>query len=79
MSNRILLLYWDQIDFDDSKWSAAGEIDPPDVVHSWQGCESVRLSEPVLPKKIFQIKSGKWVIDFGRPLTGWMRLFVMWP
>jgi len=65
---------WDKADLDDSSWFAAGEIDAPDVVHSWQGCESVRPSLPVSPKKIFQIKSGKWVIDFGRPLTGWMRL-----
>jgi hypothetical protein len=63
---------WNMAGLDDSSWSAAGEIDAPDVVHSWQGCESVRLSSPVSPKKIFQIKSGKWVIDFGRPLTGWM-------
>jgi alpha-L-rhamnosidase len=65
---------WDQAGLDDSKWLTAGEIPAPNVVHSWQGCESARLSSPVSPKKIFQLKSGKWVIDFGRPLTGWMNL-----
>ncbi|MCF7956752.1 MAG: glycoside hydrolase family 78 protein [Phycisphaerae bacterium] len=65
---------WDKADLDDSKWLVAGEIDAPNVEHSWQGCESVRPSSPVSPKKIFQLKNGKWVIDFGRPLTGWMRL-----
>jgi alpha-L-rhamnosidase len=65
---------WDKANLDDTSWSDAGEIDAPDVVHSWQGCESVRTNSPVSPKKIFQLQNGKWVIDFGRPLTGWMRL-----
>ena len=65
---------WDQADFDDSNWLAAREIDAPTVAHSWQGCESARPGDPVSPKKIFQLENGKWVIDFGRPLTGWMRL-----
>lgn len=65
---------WDRAELDDSKWLVAREIDAPNVVHSWQGCESARLSRPVSPKQIFQLENGKWVIDFGRPLTGWMRL-----
>jgi alpha-L-rhamnosidase len=65
---------WDNADLDDSNWLSAAEIRPPKVIHSWQGCESPRLGKPVSPKNIFQIKSGKWVIDFGRPLTGWMNL-----
>ncbi len=65
---------WNQADLDDSDWLYAGEIAPPEVLHSWQGCESPRLSQPVSPKRIFQLNNGKWVIDFGRPLTGWMNL-----
>ncbi len=65
---------WDQIGLDDSKWVQAREIPAPQVAHSWQGCESARLSDPVKPVEIRQLQNGKWVIDFGRPLTGWMRL-----
>jgi alpha-L-rhamnosidase len=65
---------WDQIGLDDSSWMQAREIPAPNVVHSWQGCESARLSEPVKPVDIRHLPNGKWVIDFGRPLTGWMRL-----
>jgi len=65
---------WDQAGLEDSNWLVAREIAAPNVVHSWQGCESTRLSRPVSPKKIFQLENGKWVLDFGRPLTGWMRL-----
>jgi alpha-L-rhamnosidase len=65
---------WDQIDFDDSKWSVAAEIPAPAVVNSWQACESARLGDPIKPKRIYAVANGKWVVDFGRPLTGWMRL-----
>ena len=65
---------WDQIGLDDSSWMQAREIPAPNVVHSWQGCESARLSEPVKPVEIRRLQNGKWVIDFGRPFTGWMRL-----
>jgi alpha-L-rhamnosidase len=65
---------WDQVGFDDSQWTLAREIPAPYVAHSWQGCESARLSEPIKPVEIRRLQNGKWVIDFGRPLTGWMRL-----
>jgi len=65
---------WDQVGFDDSQWKLAREIPAPYVTHSWQGCESARLSEPIKPVEIRRLQNGKWVIDFGRPLTGWMRL-----
>ena len=65
---------WNQIGLDDSKWAQAREIPAPAVTHSWQGCESARLSEPVKPVEIRRLQNGKWVIDFGRPQTGWLRL-----
>ena len=65
---------WDQSDMNDSQWLSAREIAAPNVVHSWQACESARLSTPIKPTKIFQLKSSNWVVDFGRPLTGWLRL-----
>jgi len=65
---------WDQIGLDDSRWMKAREIPAPQVAHSWQPCESARLSDPVKPAGIRRLQNGKWVIDFGRPLTGWMRL-----
>jgi alpha-L-rhamnosidase len=65
---------WDQIGLDDSQWAGAREIPAPQVVHSWQACEGARLSDPVKPVEIRRLQNGKWVIDFGRPLTGWLRL-----
>jgi len=65
---------WDQVDLNDSPWPGVREIPAPNVLSSWQACESARPGAPVQPTKIHQLKNGKWVIDFGRPLTGWMRL-----
>jgi alpha-L-rhamnosidase len=65
---------WDRAHLDDSQWLAAREIPAPDVAHSWLACESARLGPPIKPVKITQLKNGKWALDFGRPLTGWMRL-----
>jgi alpha-L-rhamnosidase len=65
---------WDQIGLDDSRWAPAREIPAPESTHSWLGCEGARLDDPVKPVEIRRLANGKWVIDFGRPLTGWMRL-----
>lgn len=65
---------WNQTSLDDSQWARAREIPAPAVAHSWQACEAARLGDPVKPVEIRQLQNGKWVIDFGRPLTGWMRL-----
>ena len=65
---------WNQTGFDDSQWVGAQEIPAPQVEHSWQACESPRLSDPIKPTEIRPLQNGKWVVDFGRPLTGWMRL-----
>lgn len=65
---------WDRSDLDDSDWVNAIEVKAPSVAHSWQGCESSQLGEPIRPKKVYQLDDGQWVFDFGKPLTGWMRL-----
>jgi alpha-L-rhamnosidase len=62
---------WDQREREDPKSLSDRNIP---VLSSWQACESAKLSAPSNPKKIYQLENGKWVLDFGRPLTGWMRL-----
>lgn len=62
---------WEQRNRNDSESFSDRNIP---VLNSWQACESAKLGVPVNPKKIYQLENGKWVLDFGRPLTGWMRL-----
>jgi alpha-L-rhamnosidase len=64
---------WNQAAFDDSAWPPAVEIPAPKVEHSWQAMPGSRLRSPIAPKRIYAGK-GKWVVDFGTTLTGWMRL-----
>ncbi len=65
---------WEQTGFNDADWLNVREIQAPSAVCSWQACESSRLSKPIQPEEIYELDNGKWVIDFGRPLTGWMQL-----
>jgi alpha-L-rhamnosidase len=64
---------WNLVSHDDSSWSVAREITPPDVVHQWLAMPGNRLLEPVKPVKVSRL-NGRWVIDFGTTLTGWMKL-----
>ncbi len=62
---------WEQRNRNDSESFSDRNIP---VLNSWQACESAKPGAPVNPKKIYQLENGKWVLDFGRPLTGWMQL-----
>ena len=65
---------WNKVSYDDTQWHQAREIPAPDLTHSWLGCESAILSPAREPQKIYQLDNGKWVIDFGSALCGWMEL-----
>lgn len=64
---------WNQTGFDDSSWKPAVEVLAPQVECSWQPIPGSRLGKAVNAKAITE-KNGKWVIDFGTTLTGWMRI-----
>ena len=63
---------WNQPDFADSGWAEAIEIPAPAVAHSWQALPGSRLGTPEPPQRIYP-HDGKWVVDFGKNFTGWMR------
>jgi len=63
---------WNRSDFDDSGWAPAIEIPAPAVDHSWQALPGSRLGSPQPPRHVYQ-KDGRWVLDFGKNFTGWMR------
>ncbi len=64
---------WNRSALDDSGWSPAREVDAPAVTHCWLAMPPNRIGKPIAPAKIYQV-NGKWVIDFGTTLTGWMQL-----
>ena len=64
---------WNQVAFDDSSWANAVEVPAPAVENSWQAQPGSKLGLSIAPAKIYE-HNGKWVVDFGTTLTGWMRM-----
>jgi alpha-L-rhamnosidase len=66
---------WNQVKFDDRNWAAALEVPGPggQIEHSWQAMPGSRMGAPIKATRVYPHK-GKWVVDFGTTLTGWMRL-----
>jgi alpha-L-rhamnosidase len=64
---------WKLTSYNDTSWAVAREITPPNVLHTWPAMPPSRTLAPVPPVNISQI-SGKWVVDFGQNVCGWVRL-----
>jgi len=64
---------WNLATFDDSTWETAVEVPSPAVENSWQAMPGSRMGVPIMAQKVYP-HNGKWVVDFGTTLTGWMRL-----
>jgi len=64
---------WNLAAGDDSAWAKAIEIPAPNLTTSWQALPGNQMDPPIPAKSITPF-NGKWLIDFGTTLTGWMRL-----
>ena len=64
---------WNQVAFDDSVWAKAVEVPAPAAQNSSQAQPGSKLGALIAPAKIYE-HNGKWVVDFGTTLTGWMRM-----
>jgi len=66
---------WNLASCEDRSWAKAIEITAPKLASSWQALPGNKMDPPISAKSITPFK-GKWLIDFGTTLTGWMRLRV---
>ena len=64
---------WNLATYDDSAWAKATEVAAPNVTASWQALPGSRTG-PADPARTIAPHKGKWIVDFGTTLTGWMRL-----
>ena len=73
---------WNDGDFDpdwnlathrEDAWQNAREVSPPNVAHVWPGIPGNQALAPIKPVAITKRK-GKWIVDFGNRLTGWVQL-----
>ena len=67
---------WNKIGYDDSKWHPAKSISPKLKKISAQQIPPIRKLKELTPKRIFKSPSGKWIVDFGQNIAGWVRIKV---
>ncbi|WP_418262528.1 family 78 glycoside hydrolase catalytic domain [Flavobacterium faecale] len=67
---------WNQVGYNDSKWGKAKTISPLVKKISAQQIPPIRRLKELTPQKIFKSASGKWIIDFGQNIAGWVQIKV---
>ncbi len=71
---RMELPDWDKAEFDDSAWEVVDICDSPSEQLLPTPVLPIRVMETISPKKINQLGNGKYVIDFGQNISGWIRI-----
>jgi alpha-L-rhamnosidase len=68
---------WNTIGYNDSKWSQAKTISPKLNKVSIQKMPPIRRLKELPPKRIFKSPvTGKWIVDFGQNIAGWVQISV---
>jgi len=65
---------WDNPGFDDTGWLAVRCRDRDSVRLVADPGPPIRVAETIRPAQISRYASGRYVVDFGQNLTGWVRL-----
>ena len=74
--NRRELTGWDRQGYDDSAWQPVTVDTGVVQTVTAKPDEPVRAFEEIEPKTVTEIKPGKWIVDFGQNMVGWVRLSV---
>jgi len=64
---------WQLTGYDDSDWKQVELITVPEGQLMEADFPPIRKTARLKPKKIWQNESGKWTIDFGQNMAGWIR------
>ena len=70
---RKLIPGWSNPQLDTSSWKAAVATKGPEVPVSSQICPLNRIGEEIVAVSVKPISHGRYEIDFGKALTGWLR------
>ncbi|MFO1524116.1 MAG: family 78 glycoside hydrolase catalytic domain [Kiritimatiellia bacterium] len=65
---------WAAPGLDPAGWVPVVEADAPAGAAAWHDAPSNRIGETIAPVSITPLAEGRYEIDFGRNLTGWLRL-----
>ena len=67
---------WSEVGCDESKWTAAKEVESPTKALEPQTMPPIRRTKTLEPVKITKLPSGATIFDFGQNFAGWARLRV---
>ena len=67
---------WNKPDFDDADWQTAAVVDSPTDRLRPQLIPPIRATKVLPPVEIIDAGEGKWIVDLGQNIAGWLRLSV---
>jgi len=67
---------WNEVDYDDSKWGRVNTTTPKLKKISAQQIPPIRELKELIPQRVFKSPTGKWIIDFGQNIAGWVQIKV---
>lgn len=68
---------WNEQGYDDSKWQKVKIINPDLKKVSSQEMQPIRVLNEFKPQRVFKSPvTGKWIVDFGQNISGWVRITV---
>ncbi|WP_316800581.1 alpha-L-rhamnosidase [Pedobacter frigidisoli] len=67
---------WNKVGFDDGKWSKAEFVQEPAGTIGAQMNENMRIMNTLKPVSISKISGGRYVVDMGQNMVGWLQMKV---
>ena len=71
---RLELTGWDTPNYDDSNWKQADIMEAPKGKLTAQPNPNHRIQEEIQPIKITKLPDGKFILDMGQNMVGWVRI-----
>ena len=69
---RLELKGWDQLKYDDSDWMTADLMSAPEGELVSQPNPNIQVQEEISPIKITELDDGKYILDMGQNMVGWL-------
>lgn len=67
---------WTETGYDDSKWLQAERVALPSGLPRGQQMPGMKVTERIKPQNISKLSSGKYILDMGQNMAGWIRFTV---
>jgi alpha-L-rhamnosidase len=65
---------WNQPGFDDSTWQPADRMEVPGGKLTAQPNPNIRIQEEIKPVDINRLADGKYILDMGQNMVGWVKV-----